>query len=270
MDYMTQRFDMIAERILENERLTADLDDEAAQALLDWGLSSARLIVDGTAGIEDEEEADEAMYTRLRANSRLMRTVNNWVAKRETMDELASLEEFGKVRYYAATVYAETFTAPSESEWQPFIFSYQAHNEVDMIAKLRNLFDSSGRSLPLSEPVQTEEPAREEPVSPQLPVSEPVQTEEPATEETPSAQLPAQEPVQTEEPATEETPSAQLPAQEPAKVDSPATDNGSKQNVLLGQVPTNKGSSTTDSDSQESHPKSLTKRLWGWVTSFFS
>ena len=141
MDYLTQRFDKVAEGILEYESLTADLDDEAAQLLLDWGLASAKMIVDGTAGIEDDEEADEVMYARLRANRGLMLSVNKWAAKREGMNKQASLKEFSKVSNYAATVYGQDFTPPDENQWQSFISSYQADNDVQMILNLRRLFE---------------------------------------------------------------------------------------------------------------------------------
>ena len=144
MDYLTQRFDKVAEGILEYESLTADLDDEAAQLLLDWGLASAKMIVDGTAGIEDDEEADEVMYARLRANRGLMLSLNKWAAKREGMNEQASLKEFSKVSNYAATVYGQDFTPPDENQRQTFISSYQADNDVQMILNLRRLFEEFG------------------------------------------------------------------------------------------------------------------------------
>jgi hypothetical protein len=47
---VSQRIERAAESILENERLTADLDDAAAQVLIDWGLACAELIAGSTDG----------------------------------------------------------------------------------------------------------------------------------------------------------------------------------------------------------------------------
>ena len=78
MDELQRRFERAAEGILENERLTAGLDDEAAAVLIDWGLSWAGVIVIATAGMPDSE-AEELLSPRLKANRRLMRYVNRWV-----------------------------------------------------------------------------------------------------------------------------------------------------------------------------------------------
>lgn len=62
------RIRMAAESILDNEALRGGLnDEEAARALLDWGVSWAKHLAAQTAGIEDDDEADEAIYPRLKA-----------------------------------------------------------------------------------------------------------------------------------------------------------------------------------------------------------
>jgi len=285
MDYLTQRFEMIAERILENERLTADLDDEAAQVLLDWGLSSAKLIVDSTVGIEDEEEADEVMYTRLRANSRLMRTVNKWVPTRQTMSKSASLQEFGKVGQYVETVYAETFIAPRKAEWQAFLSSYQANNDVEMIVNLRNLFESAERSVPSDELDEGENEVLHEDLtdktpSEQVPSQEPTPIAEPATDETSSEQVPSQVPTPIAEPATDEPQTKKEPI-DFNKKDSVRSDDFSRSGppkttevvttdeTPSPQAPTRDQSSSINPNLQDSKPKSFPKRLWNWATSFF-
>ncbi len=44
-----------AERILEDEALTADLTDDAAASLLDWGLAQAETIARQAEGLSQEE-----------------------------------------------------------------------------------------------------------------------------------------------------------------------------------------------------------------------
>jgi hypothetical protein len=62
-----KRIRMAAESILENEALRAGIDDSGASALLDWGVTCAKSITGETADLEDDEEAAEASYARMRA-----------------------------------------------------------------------------------------------------------------------------------------------------------------------------------------------------------
>lgn len=78
-DKLEERIKLAVQSLLENESLTADLDDEAAQTLLDWGISCVRRIALDTADLNDEE-AEALMAPRLRAVRRLMRCVNNWLS----------------------------------------------------------------------------------------------------------------------------------------------------------------------------------------------
>jgi hypothetical protein len=77
IDKLQRRCERAAEGILENDRLTAGLADEAAAAFIDWALSWAGVIVIATAGMPDSE-AGQLLSPRLKANRRLMRYVNLW------------------------------------------------------------------------------------------------------------------------------------------------------------------------------------------------
>lgn len=67
-----------ASSILENERLTADLDDTTADVLLQWGLSLAENIVMDSQDLDDEQ-AEEAMYVPMKAVRKMMRAINKWI-----------------------------------------------------------------------------------------------------------------------------------------------------------------------------------------------
>jgi hypothetical protein len=110
MDELTRRIRRVTESILENESLTADLNDEAAQALLDWMIDCAKTVVQSTATLE-EQAAEEAMSPRLRAIRRLMRLVNNWVAQGPPAEIVANQEQLGKILEQAAFIYGQDFTA---------------------------------------------------------------------------------------------------------------------------------------------------------------
>jgi len=101
MNDVDRRIDRAAESILTNERLTADLDDQPAQSLLDWGLAWAQMIAESTAGL-DEATASSITKPRLKALRRLMRTVNRWASSRESMDAAADQVLLGKMVEQAA------------------------------------------------------------------------------------------------------------------------------------------------------------------------
>ena len=65
-DHLESRTRRAVESLLENESLTADLDDAAAKELLDWGIAHAKEIISDTADMDDEG-AEEAMYPRMSA-----------------------------------------------------------------------------------------------------------------------------------------------------------------------------------------------------------
>ena len=96
MNDVDRRIERAAEGILTNERLTADLDDEPAQVLLDWGLAWAQMIAESTAGLDDAA-AMSITKPRLKAVRRLMRTVNRWASSRQSMDAAADRVLLGKV-----------------------------------------------------------------------------------------------------------------------------------------------------------------------------
>jgi len=59
-------------RILEDEALTADLTDDAATFLLDWGVAQAEAIVQQTEGLP-QEELDARLATLRRTMKRVGR-----------------------------------------------------------------------------------------------------------------------------------------------------------------------------------------------------
>jgi hypothetical protein len=107
------RSERAAESILENERLTADLDDAAAGALLEWALACSEMIVSDTATMPDGQ-AEEVMAPRMKALRRMMRSVNRLVAARPA-DE--SEERLDKIAAQAGIVYGREIGSLSVEQW---------------------------------------------------------------------------------------------------------------------------------------------------------
>jgi hypothetical protein len=139
---LQQRVRRVSESLLENERLTADLDDSAAQVLLDWGLNLGSRIAQGTADVEDDEQADEAMYPSLRATRRMMRSVNRWISSEQNRDQEGCSEALNRIIEQAQIIYGQAFTPPGEEQRSRFL---QAQSEflndpARLIANLRQFF----------------------------------------------------------------------------------------------------------------------------------
>jgi len=140
---LTRREHHAVASILENERLTADLDDASAKLLLDWGIACVQRVVRSTAGLSDEQ-AEQAMYPRLRATRRLMRWVNQWIAGRREPDAQRGAAALDQLVEQAAVIYGEGYAPPSQDRRQRFLsmqFEY-ADDPGRLIADLRRLIES--------------------------------------------------------------------------------------------------------------------------------
>ncbi len=74
-----KRIRMAEESILENEAIREGTDDSGASALLDWGIFCARNITGETAQLEDDDEAEEASYPRMRALREMLDIVKSLI-----------------------------------------------------------------------------------------------------------------------------------------------------------------------------------------------
>ena len=140
---LSERINRVAESLLENERLTSDLDDTAAKVLLDWGLSVAKQIVQGTADVDDDKAAEQAMYPRLRATRRLMRSVNQWIARQQKGDSENRDKAFTSILEQASIVYGRSFDAMNDEQRAALARtqSEPAGDPPQMIAHLRELLE---------------------------------------------------------------------------------------------------------------------------------
>lgn len=109
MDAISQRTQRAIESLLENESLTADLDDQAANTLLDWGSTLARQAAQSTSRLEDEH-AEVVLSDKMRAVRLIMRYAGKWAADPE---QGTALE---KVFAQAAEIYGESFLSPSAEQ----------------------------------------------------------------------------------------------------------------------------------------------------------
>ena len=106
------RIQRAAESILVNEALSADLDDDAAKILLDWGLTRTQQIVGQTIEM-DQFQAEEAIYLPMRALRKMLRNANKWA-----MDPGENYLE--KIFEQASVVYGLGFVQPNDAQQSAF------------------------------------------------------------------------------------------------------------------------------------------------------
>jgi hypothetical protein len=141
---LEQRVRRAAESILENESLTAGLDDTTAKELLDWGIACAEAIAQETAGLNDDE-AEAVISPRLRATRGLMRRVRQWVVNRQEMEAEAGAELLSEVIEQAAIIYQD-FVPPDDDQREVFEGEWLnlADDPPQMIVRLRMFIEGTG------------------------------------------------------------------------------------------------------------------------------
>ena len=127
-----QRIQRAAESILENEALTADLNDDAAKALLDWGVERAQAIASETIEM-DEAQAEEAMYRPMRALRKMLRVANKWVIDPQERGP-------GRILKQAAMVYGAEYVCPTDAQQAAFLIEIPA-GAIDRVNALRSLVE---------------------------------------------------------------------------------------------------------------------------------
>lgn len=184
MQNMELRIRMAAESILENEALRGGLNDEqASSSLLDWGINRAKHLAGETAEIEDEEEADEAIYPRMKALRKMLGAIKELAsAENWGMDELQNGLQV--VFKHAQLVYGESWQAPGQISDETWLI-LQSGQSSEKITCLRNLVETA----PEQPPAPPEQPST--PPEPPVPQEEqPAMPAEPEKENEPEIILP--------------------------------------------------------------------------------
>lgn len=138
-DSLTLRINRAAESLLDNETLTADLDDAIAQSLIDWGLACSQSIATATRGLDDQA-AETYISPKLRAVRLLMRQVNQWVARSGEMDEQTSAASLRELIELAASIYPD-YQQPDNESQQAFLREPFPIEPSGWIVKLRKLIE---------------------------------------------------------------------------------------------------------------------------------
>ena len=122
------------EGLYENEAFTSEMDDDSAQAFLQWVTARVENIVQSTAEMDDDE-AEEAMYPRMRALRKMSRYINQMVHGGEDQTQLVQ-----KIISQAREVYGDAFLEPDLSRIHALFHLPQSEPSV-LMQTLRHLFE---------------------------------------------------------------------------------------------------------------------------------
>jgi uncharacterized membrane-anchored protein YjiN (DUF445 family) len=148
MEELEERINRAVEGILGNESLTADLDDDAAKVLIEWGMTCVNQIAQSVTRL-DAAEAEKIMSSRLRAIRRLMRSVNKWIGNWEETDANGHTKRLSKVLEQAAIIYGERLSQQDEDRCGTLLKHLDSMEDpAQMIADLRRFLTDPSFSPP--------------------------------------------------------------------------------------------------------------------------
>ena len=122
------------EGIYENEALTSEMDDDSAAEFLKWVADRVENIVQGTVEMDDEQ-AEEAIYPRMRALRKMSRYINQLVQGGGDSTQLTE-----KIISQAREVYGDSFLDVDLEKIHALFHLPQGEPGV-MIQTLRHLFE---------------------------------------------------------------------------------------------------------------------------------
>jgi hypothetical protein len=135
MNILDTRIRMAAESILENEALRDGLyDEQAASALLNWGVTWAEYLALQTAHIADEQEAEDEIYPRMKALRKLLVAVKDLaIAEGWTLE--AVQQGLQEAFNYAQVLNGAAWQAPTKIDDETWLIL----QEGESLARVNNL-----------------------------------------------------------------------------------------------------------------------------------
>jgi hypothetical protein len=137
------RLQRAIEELTGNEALLGMLETEAAEEMLNWGISMVTSLTEQSAGMDDSD-AETLLMPRLKAVRQWMRTVGNWAAGQ--YEDPASRVQLGeKLLQYFATIRGRDAILPTVEELDAVLSEVdeRENTPLQLILNLRILFQKS-------------------------------------------------------------------------------------------------------------------------------
>jgi|SRR6185503_599631 len=144
MANLNERIERVIEEISGNEALLEMLDTQAATAMLNWGIATAKSMISKTRELDDFA-ADLAILPRLKAIRQSMRSIGNWAAGKYT-DPESRIQLRDKLLGLFRTVFGEKRELPSPRQLDELLSQVgdKKHTPHELILKLQDLLDQRG------------------------------------------------------------------------------------------------------------------------------
>ena len=138
----------LMERVIEelsgNEALLQMLDTHAASEVLEWGIATAKSVINKTRD-QDGFDAELALLPRLKALRQSMRSIGNWAAGKYAGPE-SRLELRQKLLGHFRTIFGERRELPSARQLDEVLSQVddKSHTPRELILKLKDVLEQRG------------------------------------------------------------------------------------------------------------------------------
>lgn len=136
------------ERVIEelsgNEALLQMLDTGAATEMLNWGIATAKSMINKTTELDDFA-AELSILPRLKAIRQSMRSIGNWAAGKYT-DPADRIELRDRLLEQLRTIFGERRELPTPGQIDEVLARVDDKNQTpyQLIMSLQELFDQRG------------------------------------------------------------------------------------------------------------------------------
>ncbi|HEY3474358.1 MAG TPA: hypothetical protein VGK56_07080 [Anaerolineales bacterium] len=144
MANLSARIERAIEEMSGNEALLGMLETEAATEILNWGIATAKSVIERTRELDDFT-AELALPPRLKAIRQSMRSIGNWAAGKY-QDPESRLQLRDKLLAHFRTIFGERRELPTPRQMDDLLRQVDDKNQTpqQLILKLRDLLDQRG------------------------------------------------------------------------------------------------------------------------------
>lgn len=138
------RIERVLEEMTGNESLLEMLDTEAATEVLNWGIATAKSLLNQTQELDDFA-ADLAILPRLKAIRQSMRSIGNWAAGKYT-DVASRIQLRDKLLENFKVIFGERSRLPSADKLDAVLnrVDDKTNTPNQLILKLKRLLEETG------------------------------------------------------------------------------------------------------------------------------
>jgi hypothetical protein len=137
------RIERVIEEITGNESLLEMLDTEAATEILNWGIATAKSIVNRTQDLDDFA-ANLALLPRLKAIRQSMRSIGNWAAGKYA-DVASRAQLRNKLLENFKVIFGEDSHLPSADKMDAVLNQVddKTNSPSQLVIKMKQLLEES-------------------------------------------------------------------------------------------------------------------------------